>query len=43
MGGVDSPDYKRFVDLFCQGMSALRKRSDELCLMLEIMMDESDL
>lgn len=38
MGGKDSPDYEEFVDLFCNGMDAIRKRCGELCLMLEIMM-----
>lgn len=28
MGGKDSPDYIEFVDLFCRGMEALRKRCD---------------
>jgi len=39
MGGKDSPDYVEFVDLFCKGMNAIRKRCDELCLILQIMMD----
>ena len=43
MGGKISPDYNYFRDLFCEGMMALRKRVDELCLLLEIMSDSSDL
>jgi phosphatidylinositol 4-kinase len=43
MGGKNSDDYHHFVELFCSGMNAIRKRCDELCLILQIMMDESDL
>lgn len=43
MGGKNSPDYNYFKDLFCSGMGALRKRCDEICLLLEIMMQGSDL
>ena len=43
MGGQSSDDYMKFTFLFCEGMLALRKRVDELTLILEIMMEESDL
>lgn len=43
MGGQNSPDYNYFKDLFCGGMMALRKRSEELCILLSIMMESSDL
>ena len=38
MGGKDSTDYQYFTELFCEGMKVLRYKSDELCLVLEIMM-----
>lgn len=43
MEGKNSLDYEQFKDLFCEGMMALRKKGDELCLLLSIMMDRSDL
>ena len=43
MEGKNSPDYNYFRHLFCEGMLALRRRLDDLCLMLEIMMEKSDL
>ena len=43
MGGKNSPDYNYFRHLFCEGMLAIRRRLDDLCLLLEIMMDNSDL
>lgn len=43
LGGKNSPDYNYFVDLFCQGMLAIRARLDEIMLILEIMMADSDL
>jgi hypothetical protein len=43
MGGKHSPLYNLFTDLFCSGMLAIRKRIDELTLILQIMMDGSDL
>lgn len=43
LGGKDSDLYKNMVTLFCAGMMSLRKRVEELTLILEIMMEESDL
>lgn len=43
LGGKDSKHYKLFCDLFYKGMKALRERVSELCLILEIMMEDSDL
>ena len=43
MGGKDSPDYDDFKAMFYNGMVALRKRYKEIILLLEIMMDGSDL
>jgi len=43
LGGKESKLYKQFSELFYQGMRALRDRADELSLVLEIMMEDSDL
>lgn len=43
MGGKDSTDYNFFQELFCEGMRVIRDKMDELCLVLEIMMENSDL
>lgn len=43
MGGKNSADYQFFAELFCEGMRALREKYEELCLVLEIMMENSDL
>lgn len=43
MEGRDSPYFNQFVDLFCEGMAALRLRLEELTLILEVMMEQSDL
>jgi hypothetical protein len=43
IGGKESDSYGKFTKLFCEGMMALRKRVEELTLILEIMMEESDL
>jgi phosphatidylinositol 4-kinase B len=43
MGGRGSKLYNQFGDLFHKGMNAIRQRADELSLVLEIMMEDSDL
>lgn len=34
LDGKDSPQYNHFKDLFCAGMKVLRKKCDEICLIL---------
>ena len=43
LGGKNSPDYNYFVDLFYRGMNAIKQRLDEICLILDIMSESSDL